>query len=226
MADAKRKGRNPAQVAKRAKLVVLPLTLMPLAIALVRYFTDQFGVDAIGDFTLDTGNWGIRLLLATLAVTPIRELTGWNWLITYRRPLGLASFYYLCVHLLVYAYLDFALNLEFILIDVTESIFIVVGVAGFLLLIPLAITSTTGWIRRLGKRWRMLHRLAYLALILGVVHYLLQVKEITFQLAAYMVAGALLLGYRIVAPLLKRAGAGKSSARSRQAATTPRPAGR
>ena len=151
MADAKRKGRNSAQVAKRAKLVVLPLTMMPLAIALVRYFTDQFGVDAIGDFTLDTGNWGIRLLLATLAVTPIRELTGWNWLITYRRPLGLASFYYLCVHLLVYAYLDFALNLEFILIDVTESIFIVVGVAGFLLLIPLAITSTTGWIRPLGQ---------------------------------------------------------------------------
>lgn len=183
--------------------------MVPLAVALVRYFTDQFGVDAIGDFTLDTGNWGIRLLLGTLAVTPIRELTGWNWLITYRRPLGLAAFYYLCVHLLVYVYLDFALNLEFILIDVTESVFIVVGVAGFLLLIPLAITSTTGWIRRLGKRWRMLHRLVYVALILGVVHYLLQVKEITFQLAAYMVAGGLLLGYRIVAPLLKRAGAGK-----------------
>ena len=209
MADAKRKRRNPTQVAKRAKLVVLPLTMVPLAVALVRYYTDQFGVDAIGDFTLDTGNWGIRLLLVSLAVTPLRELTGWNWLITYRRPLGLAAFYYVCVHLLVYAYLDFRLNLEFMLIDVTESLFIIVGLASLLLLIPLAITSTTGWIRALGKRWQVLHWLVYPALILGVVHYLLQVKEITFQLAAYMVAGALLLGYRIVAPLLKRAAAGK-----------------
>ena len=203
------KRRSPTQVAKQAKLVVLTLTMVPLAVALVRYYTDQFGVDAIGDFTLDTGNWGIRLLLVTLAVTPLRESTGWNWLITYRRPLGLAAFYYVCVHLLVYAYLDFRLNLEFILIDVTESLFIIVGVASLLLLIPLAITSTTGWIRALGKRWRVLHWLVYPALILGVVHYLLQVKEITFQLAAYMVAGALLLGYRLITPLLKRARSGK-----------------
>ena len=209
MADAKRKRRSPTQVAKQAKLVVLPLTMVPLAVALVRYYTDQFGVDAIGDFTLDTGNWGIRLLLVTLAVTPLRESTGWNWLITYRRPLGLAAFYYVCVHLLVYAYLDFRLNLEFILIDVTESLFIIVGVASLLLLIPLAITSTTGWIRALGKRWRVLHWLVYPALILGVVHYLLQVKEITFQLAAYMVAGALLLAYRLVTPLLKRSRPGQ-----------------
>ena len=205
MADAKRKPRSPTQVAKRAKVVVLPLTMVPLAVALVRYYTDQFGVDAIGDFTLDTGNWGIRLLLLTLAVTPVRELTGWNWLITYRRPFGLAAFYYVCVHLLVYAYLDFRLNLEFMLIDVTESLFIIVGVASLLLLIPLAITSTTGWIRALGKRWRVLHWLVYPALILGVVHYLLQVKEITFQLGFYMAAGGLLLAYRVAAPALKRA---------------------
>ena len=207
MADTRPKRRSPTQVAKRAKVVVLPLIMVPLAVALVRYYTDQFGVDAIGDFTLDTGNWGIRLLLLTLAVTPVRELTGWNWLITYRRPLGLAAFYYVCVHLLVYAYLDFRLNLEFMLIDVTESLFIIVGVASLLLLIPLAITSTTGWIRALGKRWRVLHWLVYPALILGVVHYLLQVKEITFQLGFYMAAGAVLLAYRIVAPQLKRASA-------------------
>ena len=209
MADSKPIRRNPTQAAKRAKLVVLPLTMVPLAVALVRYVTDQFGVDAIGEFTLDTGNWGIRLLLVTLAVSPLRELTGWNWLITYRRPLGLAAFYYLCVHLLVYVYLDFALNLEFILIDVTESLFIVVGVVSFLLLIPLAITSTTGWIRALGKRWRVLHWLVYPAVILGVVHYLLQVKEITFQLWFYIIAGGVLLAYRIVKPQLKRAGASR-----------------
>ena len=209
MADAKPIRRNPMQVAKRAKLVVLPLTMVPLAVALLRYLGNQFGANPIEAFTLDTGNWGIRLLLITLAVTPLRELTGWNWLITYRRPLGLAAFYYLCVHLLVYVYLDFALNLEFILFDVTESLYIVVGVSSFLLLIPLAITSTTGWIRALGKRWRVLHWLVYPAIILGVVHYLMQVKGITFQLWFYIIAGGVLLAYRLVAPALKRSGSRK-----------------
>lgn len=215
MADARPKRRSPTQVAKRAKVVVLPLTMVPLAVAMVRYLTDQFGVDAIGDFTLDTGNWGIRFLLITLAITPLRDLAGWNWLITYRRPFGLAAFYYVCVHLLVYAYLDFRFNLEFMLIDVTESLFIIVGVASLLLLIPLAITSTTGWIRALGKRWRMLHWLVYPALILGVVHYILQVKEITFQLGFYIVAGGVLLAYRLVAPALKQAKGGRKANRSR-----------
>ena len=207
MVEAKPKRRNPMQVAKRAKLVVLPLTMVPLAIALLRYLGDQFGGNAIEAFTLDTGNWGIRLLLVTLAITPVRELTGWNWLITYRRPMGLAAFYYLCVHLLVYLYLDFAFDVPFIITDLSTSIYVVVGFAAFLLLVPLALTSTNGWIRALGKRWRVLHRLIYAAVILGVVHYLLQIKEISFQLWFYIIAGGLLLAYRIVAPLVKRSSA-------------------
>lgn len=209
MADAKPKRRNPMQVAKRAKLVVLPLTMVPLAIALVRYLGDQFGGNAIEAFTLDTGNWGIRLLLITLAITPLRELTGWNWLITYRRPMGLAAFYYVCVHLLVYLYLDFNFEFQYIIPDLSQSIYVVVGFAAFLLLIPLAITSTTGWIRALGKRWRVLHWLVYPAVILGVVHYLLQIKEISFQLWFYIIAGGVLLAYRLVAPVLKRSGSKK-----------------
>ena len=203
-AKAKPKRRNPMQVAKRAKLVVLPLAMVPLAIALLRYLGDQFGGNAIEAFTLDTGNWGIRLLLVTLAITPLRELTGWNWLITYRRPMGLAAFYYICVHLLVYLYLDFFFDLGFIITDISTSIYVVVGFTSFLLLIPLALTSTNGWIRALGKRWRVLHRLMYPAVILGVVHYLLQIKEISFQLWFYIIAGGVLLAYRIVAPALKR----------------------
>ncbi len=208
MADAKPKPkrRNPMQVAKRAKLVVLPLTMVPLVIALLRYLGDQFGGNAIEAFTLDTGNWGIRLLLVTLAITPLRELTGWNWLITYRRPLGLAAFYYICVHLLVYLYLDFYFDFGFIITDLSTSIYVVVGFVAFLMLVPLALTSTNGWIRALGKRWRVLHRLMYPAVILGVVHYLLQIKEISFQLWFYIIAGGVLLAYRLVAPALKRSG--------------------
>ena len=205
MPAAQAKRRSAIQMAKRAKLIVLPLTMVPLAVALIRYVGNQFGANPIEAFTLDTGNWGIRMLLITLAVTPLRELTGWNWLITYRRPLGLAAFYYLCVHLLIYLYLDFAFDLEFILIDVSTSLYVIVGVAAFLLLIPLAITSTTGWIRALGKRWRWLHRLVYPAITLGVVHYLLQVKGLSFQLWFYIIAGGVLLGYRLLAPAIRRA---------------------
>jgi sulfoxide reductase heme-binding subunit YedZ len=206
MSAAKAIRRTPIQVAKRAKLIVLPLSMVPLVIALLRYLADQWGGNAIEAFTLDTGNWGIRLLLVTLAITPVRELTRWNWLITYRRPMGLAAFYYLCVHFLVYLYLDFAFDLPFILSDLSTSLYVVVGFVGFLLLVPLAVTSTNGWIRALGKRWRFLHRLVYAAVILGVVHYLLQIKEISFQLWFYIIAGGLLLGYRVVAPMLKRSG--------------------
>ena len=209
MAATQAKRRSAIQIAKLAKLVLLPLTMVPLAVALLRYLGNQFGANPIEAFTLDTGNWGIRFLLITLAITPLRELTRWNWLITYRRPMGLAAFYYLCVHLLVYLYLDFALDLEFILIDISTSLYVVVGVAAFLLLIPLAITSTTGWIRALGKRWGVLHKLVYPALILGVVHYLFQVKGITFQLWFYIIAGGVLLAYRLAAPALKRSGGGK-----------------
>ena len=207
--------RTPIQVAKRAKLIVLPLSMVPLVIAALRYLGDQWGGNAIEAFTLDTGNWGIRLLLVTLAITPVRELSGWNWLITYRRPMGLAAFYYLCVHFLVYLYLDFAFDLPFILSDLSTSLYVVVGFVAFLLLVPLAITSTNGWIRALGKRWRFLHRLVYAAVILGVVHYLLQVKEIGFQLWFYLIAGGLLLAYRVVAPAVagKTRASGRSSPR-------------
>lgn len=198
--------RTPLQVAKRAKLIVLPLSMVPLVIAMLRYLGDQWGGNAIEAFTLDTGNWGIRLLLVTLAITPLREITGWNWLITYRRPMGLAAFSYLCVHFLVYLYLDFAFDLPFILNDLSTSLYVVVGFVAFLLLVPLAVTSTTGWIRALGKRWRLLHRLVYAAIVLGVVHYLLQVKDLGFQIWFYIIAGGLLLAYRLVAPLLKRSG--------------------
>ena len=108
------------------------------------------------------------------------------------------------MHLLVYLYLDFNFEFQWIIPDLSTSIYVVVGFAAFLLLIPLALTSTNGWIRALGKRWRVLHRLMYPAVILGVVHYLLQIKEISFQLWFYIIAGGVLLAYRLAAPALKR----------------------
>ena len=192
------------RLAKRAKLLLLPAMAVPLALRLFQYcWGEPYCGRHIEALTLETGQWGIRLLLLSLLITPLRDLTGWNWLIIYRRPLGLASFYYLCAHFTVFLYLDFALDLEFILVELTTSLYVVVGFAAFLLLLPLAITSTTGWIRALGKTWRVLHGLVYGAVILSVLHYLLQIKVISFWLYFYIVAGTMLIGYRVIKPVVR-----------------------
>jgi len=116
------------------------------------------------------------LLLVTLGVTPFRRLTGWNPVIQLRRPLGLFAFFYVCVHFSIWMGLDLGLRLDWVWDDIKERPFITVGFTGFLILIPLAVTSTKGWIRRLGRRWGKLHRGIYLAASLGVVHYYWLVK--------------------------------------------------
>jgi sulfoxide reductase heme-binding subunit YedZ len=126
-----------------------------------------------------TGWWALVMLVATLAVTPLRRLTGRNELIRTRRPLGLFAFFYATLHLGVYLGLDQVFEWEFILEDVLERPFITVGMAAWLLLVPLAVTSTKGWIRRLGRRWTLLHRAAYLATVLGVIHFYWRVKADT-----------------------------------------------
>ena len=193
---------SASRIAKQAKWLLIPAMAVPAAIA---YFQYCHGIpyceNDIEALTLDTGQWGVRMLMLSLMITPLRDLTGWNWLITYRRPLGLASFYYLAAHFAVFLYLDFALDLEFILVELTTSLYVVVGFVAFLLLVPLAVTSTNGWIRALGKKWRILHTLVYGAVFLGVLHYLLQIKEISFWLYLYIILGAVLLAYRIVKPV-------------------------
>ena len=126
-----------------------------------------------------TGWWALVLLLVTLAVTPLRRITGRNELIRTRRPLGLFAFFYASLHFLVYLGLDQVFGWAYILEDVAERPFITVGFLAWLLLIPLAVTSTKGWIRRLGRRWTVLHRLVYAAAILGVVHFYWRVKADT-----------------------------------------------
>lgn len=142
------------------------------------------------------GNWTLRLLVATLSITPLRRITGWNWLAKHRRILGLFAFAYVSLHLLTYALLDVQLDWAEMTKDVLKRPYITIGMLGFLLMIPLAITSTKAMIARLGKRWRKLHRLVYVIAILGVVHFWMSVKRDITEPLVFALIFALLLGWR------------------------------
>ena len=179
------------------KPVVFLLALVPLAILLLRAFElAGFGLGAnpIEELLHELGRWGLKFLLLTLAITPLRRWTGWNWLIRFRRMLGLFSFFYIFLHFTVYAVLDQGLDLSIIIEDVIKRPYITLGMTGLLLLIPLAITSTKGMMRRLGKRWQKLHRLVYVIAIAGVWHFYWQVKLDTLDATVYAVILLLLLG--------------------------------
>jgi sulfoxide reductase heme-binding subunit YedZ len=157
------------------------LALVPLAMIVRDAVTDRLGANPIEQITHRTGDWTIRLLLAALAVTPLRRLTGWNGLIRYRRTIGLLAFTYVCLHFLTYLVLDQGFPLQgfaiaYVVEDIAKRPYITVGFTAFLLLIPIAWTSTKGWIRRLGRRWTTLHQLVYVAAALGVLHYLWLIK--------------------------------------------------
>lgn len=147
-----------------------------------------------------TGEWNLRFLALTLAVTPAIKLTGLGWLIRYRRIFGLFAFLYIAVHLAIYFCLDVELSWSDLVADVTERTYITLGMLGFLLLVPLALTSTRASVRRLGsKRWTAIHTLVYPAALLGVVHYWMAVKKDITEPSVFASIFALLLGYRLVA---------------------------
>lgn len=151
--------------------------LVPLAMLLWNATHDGLGANPVEAITHETGDWGLRLLLITLCVTPLRRLTGWHELVRVRRMLGLFAFFYVCLHFSTYLVLDAFFDVRYILEDITERTYITVGFTSFLLLIPLAVTSTDAMVRRLGgRRWRALHRLAYAVAIGGVLHFLWLVK--------------------------------------------------
>jgi sulfoxide reductase heme-binding subunit YedZ len=159
------------------KPVVFVLCLAPMAWLFFRAFTGGLSANPIDDITDISGTWTLRFLLIGLAITPLRRVTGWNALIRYRRMIGLFAFAYVCLHFCTYLVFDHFFDVVAIWDDVAKRRYITAGFTAFLLLIPLAVTSTTGWIRRLGgKRWAQLHRLVYAAAILGVVHFLWLVK--------------------------------------------------
>lgn len=138
--------------------------------------TDDLGANPVETLSRLSGDWTLRLLLATLAVTPLRRLTGWSALLPLRRPLGLWAFGYGCLHVLIYLGLDLGFDTSALLDDLRHRPYLMAGMGAFLLLVPLAATSTRRMMLRLGPRWRQLHRLIYPAAILGVLHYAWQTK--------------------------------------------------
>jgi sulfoxide reductase heme-binding subunit YedZ len=161
---------------RSAKPLLWVACLAPLAWLVYRAVSGRLSANPIDDITDDTGQWALRLLLVSLAVTPVRRLTGWNGVIQWRRLLGLFAFFYVCLHLSTYVVLDQFFDPQSILADIAKRRYITVGFAGFLILLALAVTSTTAWIRRLGRRWQSLHRFVYLAAVCGVIHLLWIVK--------------------------------------------------
>src|SRR5438270_11059548 len=162
---------------KWAKVVVFALCLVPVGLLAWRAVHRNLGANPIEFVTHATGDWSIRFLLITLTVTPARRLLQLPDLIRFRRMLGLFAFFYGCLHLMTYVWLDKFFDTGDMLKDVVKRPFITAGFTGFMLMVPLAITSTKGWIRRLGRRWQMLHRLIYFSALAGVIHYYWLVKS-------------------------------------------------
>lgn len=166
-----------ALLSRPPKPVVFALCAVPATLIGLDALRGHLGADPIRATQLRTGWWALAFLLIALAITPVRRFTGWNGLGRYRRMLGLFAFTYAALHFLNYLVLDQFFAWRFILEDVAKRRWITVGFTSFMLLIPLAVTSTNGWVRRLGKRWVKLHRLAYVAAAGGVLHFLWLVKK-------------------------------------------------
>ncbi|MDE2805749.1 MAG: sulfoxide reductase heme-binding subunit YedZ [Gemmatimonadota bacterium] len=191
---------NPKRRILLAKTVIWVVGLAPPIWLTAALFRRTLGINPVETIILVEGRWTLVFLLATLAVTPVRRLTGWNRIVQLRRLLGLFAFFHACVHFLSYVGIDHLFALSIIVEDVLERRYITAGFTALILLVPLAVTSTKGWIRRLGKRWQRLHRLSYVAASLGVLHFYWKVKADTFWplVAAVTLAGllAVRLAYR------------------------------
>jgi len=180
------------------KVAVFLACLVPLArLGWLAYF-GGLGANPIEFITHSTGDWTLTFLLVTLSVTPLRKLLRQPWLIRFRRMFGLFAFFYGCLHLTTYVWLDQFFDWRHMLADIYKRRFITAGLTAFLLIVPLALTSTTGWIRRLGgKRWQALHRLIYFSAIAGVVHYIWLVKADLRKPLQYAFVLGVLLTYRV-----------------------------
>ena len=187
------------------KPVVFLAGLGPLAWLVYNAFWGDLGVNPVETITNHTGIWTLRLLAVTIAITPIRWLTKWNPIINFRRMIGLFAFFYGTIHFFIYFILDRSLLFDGLWEDIVKRPYITVGFTAFVLMIPLAITSTKGWIRRLGgPRWNLLHKLVYVSASLGVLHYWWKVKLDVTNPMIYAAIVAVLLGSRVVKALSKR----------------------
>jgi sulfoxide reductase heme-binding subunit YedZ len=200
---------------QQVRFVLKPLVFMACLVPFVLVVTDTFeitgrlGANPIEEIMDRFGNWSLRFILITLAVTPLRRLTGWNWLARFRRMFGLFTFFYVLMHFLTWLILDQGLLMSAVLEDLAERPFITIGFSALLLLTALAATSTAGIRRRMGRRWQTLHNAVYLIGILGVWHYWWQVKKDITEPLIYALILALLLGLRLFwYPIKNRGGHG------------------
>jgi sulfoxide reductase heme-binding subunit YedZ len=190
---------------KWSKPVVFLLCLSPLGALGWRALHGELTANPIEFITHATGDWTLRFLIITLCVTPFRKILYLPELIRFRRMLGLFAFFYACLHFTTYIWLDKFFDLPEMWKDIAKRKYITVGFSAFLLLIPLAVTSTAGWIRRLGgKRWQLLHRLIYFSATLGVIHYYWLVKSAVIRPLTYGAIVAILLLWRLFASLSKK----------------------
>lgn len=187
-----------------AKPVVFSAALAPVLLLVWQFFHDGLGANPLQFITYATGDWTLRFLVFTLAVTPLRKLLNMPDLIRFRRMLGLYAFFYGCLHLMTYLWFDKFFDWPEIVKDIAKRPYITIGTLGLVLMVPLAITSTAGWIRRMGgKRWQMLHRLTYVSIVAGVIHYYWLVKlDVTRPVFYGTLAGILLL-YRVAVWIAK-----------------------
>lgn len=206
--------RSPGPTALLAiRVAIFAVCLAPAAVLATDWFAMRLGANPIEAVTHTTGEWALRMLLVTLAVTPLRRLTGLHWLIRTRRMLGLFAFFYVCLHLATYVWLDLYFDWHAIALDILDRPFITVGFAAFVLMLPLAFTSTQAAMRRMGgRRWQALHRSVYGIAILAVVHYWWLVKADIREPLLYAAILAVLLGMRV---------GWREQERRRQLAATP-----
>jgi methionine sulfoxide reductase heme-binding subunit len=183
---------------RTAHLLLISLGLVPLGALALGAARDALGANPVETITHSTGGWALRLLLATLTITPLRRLTGWSFLAPWRRSLGLLAFGYATLHFATFLALDLGFDFSALGKEVAKRPYVTLGFSAFLLLTPLAITSTRGWQRRLGRRWLVLHRLVYFAAGLAVLHFVWLVKADLAEPLAYAAVLGGLLALRLV----------------------------
>ncbi|MFW1677280.1 sulfite oxidase heme-binding subunit YedZ [Pontibacter sp. JAM-7] len=183
-------------------------SLLPLIWIFYQAWTLNLGADPAEEVTDYTGTWTLRFLLASLAITPLRKLLGWSWLIRYRRMLGLYTAFYALIHLLSFVTFILGWRMDLLWGEVTERPYIIVGSLAFMLLLPLVVTSTKAMQRRLGKRWMQLHRLVYVIALLAMVHFIWQIRSNYLEVLIYGLILSVLLGYRLYLKVKQTYGAG------------------
>ena len=186
------------------KPLIFTLCLLPLFLLFTNFYLDELGANPFEVLTRSTGEWTLRFLLITLAMTPLRQLTGSAWPLRLRRMMGLFTFFYVSVHLSTYIVLDHFFDWDEIVTDIVKRPYITIGMLAFTLLLPLAMTSTKKMMKRLGKRWKSLHKLIYPIAILGTLHFLLLVKADLREPIIYALILFILLLVRLKPTLLHK----------------------